>query len=215
MDGQALASVTQGKLPSLAEIPSVSIMVVNLFYPKEIQKPRGQGLGYLIPRTVAPEMNPERALGVFFDSDVNGWEPDEPKGGTKLTVLMGGHYYGTELDPPSEDEAIRQAKAVLERHLGIPHDTPAFATARLAKNCIPQANVGHGHRLMRARAALTTDFGGRLAVAGGAYSRIGVMGALRAGHDAARKIANGDWQGTGLPSTLWPEMVQVKRSILS
>ena len=55
-----------------------------------------QGFGYLIPQSVPFELNPERALGVIFDSDIS---PDlhstvpAEKLGTRLTVMMGGHWW--------------------------------------------------------------------------------------------------------------------------
>ncbi|PHH87273.1 hypothetical protein CDD83_9108 [Cordyceps sp. RAO-2017] len=49
---------------------------------------------------------------------------------------------------------------------------------------------------------LERDFGGRLAVAGGAYADIGVMGALRAGYDAARP---GCGRATGLERFAHPD----------
>jgi oxygen-dependent protoporphyrinogen oxidase len=170
-------------------------MRVNLWFPQENLKP--PGLGYLIPNTVAPETNPEHALGVFFDSDVQVRSADEPAG-TKLFVLMGGHYYdepGAKI--PSEDEAIVQARNLLERHLGIPRDAPCHAVAGFAKDCIPQHNVGHQDLLRQAHKELDSHFEGRLAVAGGSYSRIGAIASLRAGYDAAISTKSG-LENTGL-----------------
>ena len=79
-----------GKLPSLKQFESVSIMAVNLWFPEPNLKP--PGFGYLIPRSVSKELNPHHALGVFFDSDIGNNHPEEPEG-TKLFVLMGGHHY--------------------------------------------------------------------------------------------------------------------------
>ncbi|KAJ6790092.1 hypothetical protein PWT90_02096 [Aphanocladium album] len=182
---KALVASTGDRLSALESIESVSIMTVNLWYPIENMKPRG--FGYLIPRSVPAEQNPEHALGVFFDSDVIAERgPDEPAG-TKLFVLMGGHYYDGR-NPPSEEEAVEQAKAVLERHLGIPRHTPCHAMARLARDCIPQPITGHEFRLRAADSQLLSEFEGRLTVASGSYGRIGVMGALRNGHAAAYSI---------------------------
>lgn len=205
LTSQDLARVTAEKLPSLAETHSVSIMTVNMWYPQEKLKP--PGFGYLIPRSVSREHNAERALGVFYDSDVSAaTSPDEPPG-TKLFVLMGGHYYDSGAPPPSEADAIEQAKSLLERHLGIPADAPCFALSRFAKECIPQHFVGHNDRMMQADQELRDHFSGRLAVAGGSYSKIGAMGAIRAGYDIARQTAgdpNG-WHTTGLESLEFPE----------
>ncbi|UPK99388.1 hypothetical protein LCI18_010323 [Fusarium solani-melongenae] len=195
LSSQDTANLAPSKLRAFSKAHSVSIMRVNLWFPQENIKP--PGLGYLIPNTVAPEMNPEHALGVFFDSDVQVRSADEPAG-TKLFVLMGGHYYdepGAKI--PSEDEAIIQARSLLERHLGIPRDAPCHAVAGLAKNCIPQHNVGHQDLLRDAHRELCTHFEGRLAVAGGSYGRIGAIASLRAGYDAALSTKSG-LENTGL-----------------
>ncbi|KAH6996614.1 hypothetical protein BKA56DRAFT_609848 [Ilyonectria sp. MPI-CAGE-AT-0026] len=194
LTAQALAGATHGHLPTLAESHSVDVMTVNLWFPQEDIKP--PGTGYLIPRTVPPEANPEHALGVFFDSDIQTRGPDEPAG-TKLFVLMGGHYYDQPgVSTPSEAEAILQARAVLERHLGIPLDAPCHAVSRLAKQCIPQHYVGHQGRMRAAHAELRKAYKGRLAVAGGSYTRIGAVAALRAGYDAATSVVGEDWLTT-------------------
>ncbi|POR31614.1 Protoporphyrinogen oxidase [Tolypocladium paradoxum] len=206
VSSQDLARATGDKLPSLAETHSVSIMTVNIWYPRQDIKP--PGFGYLIPRSVTRENNPERALGVFFDSDVAAPAGDEPPG-TKLFVLLGGHYYDSGPPPPSEAAAVEQAKSLLERQLGIPRDSPCFAMARLARDCIPQHFVGHHDRMMQADQELRDAFAGRLAVAGGSYSKVGAMGAIRAGYDVARQTAGrggGDgWFTTGLEHLEFPE----------
>ncbi|KAH7326660.1 hypothetical protein B0I35DRAFT_475287 [Stachybotrys elegans] len=199
--GELLAKlVGPQKVPTLASMHSTSIMLVNLWYPYENIKPRG--IGYLIPRDLPEGQNPEHALGVFFDSDVIPNAPDEPTG-TKLAVLMGGHYYDRPgVTPPSQEEAIAQAKLVLERHLDIPKDMPCFAVARLAKGCIPQHLVGHHQALETAASDIEKHFGGTLSVVSGTYDAIGIMGALSAGRNMAHALAlNRDlWGWTGI----WP-----------
>ncbi|KAL6833285.1 hypothetical protein J3E69DRAFT_323604 [Trichoderma sp. SZMC 28015] len=206
LPSQHLARITDD-IPSLGSSHAVSIMTVNIWYPQTNLKP--PGFGYLIPLSVPPEQNPERALGVFFDSDVGVRGPGEPAG-TKLFVLMGGHYYDTKKEHgptvrvPSEEEAIQQAKAVLERHLGIPQSTPCFAMARLASECIPQYNRGHQDTMAAADQELHDSFKGRLAVAGGSYTKIGAMGALRNGYDIANTVARENWLTTGLEQLEFP-----------
>ncbi|KAL6692539.1 hypothetical protein J3F84DRAFT_383066 [Trichoderma pleuroticola] len=206
LPSQHLAHITDD-IPSLDSSHAVSIMTVNIWYPQTNLKP--PGFGYLIPLSVPPEQNPERALGVFFDSDVGVRGPDEPAG-TKLFVLMGGHYYdsnkehGPTVRVPSEEEAIQQAKAVLERHLGIPQSTPCFAMARLASECIPQYSRGHQDTMAAADQELHDGFKGRLAVAGGSYTKIGAMGALRNGYDIANTVARENWLTTGLEQLEFP-----------
>ncbi|PTB64159.1 Protoporphyrinogen oxidase [Trichoderma citrinoviride] len=208
LPSQHLARITDA-LPSLAPSHAVSIMTVNIWYPQPNLKP--PGFGYLIPLSVPAEQNPERALGVFFDSDVGVRGPDEPPG-TKLFVLMGGHYYddkkqqpgAASVHVPSEEEAVQQAKRVLERHLGIPQSTPCFAMARLASGCIPQYVCGHQDAMAAADEDLRDSFDGRLAVAGGSYTKIGAMGALRNGYDIASTVAREDWLTTGLEQLEFP-----------
>lgn len=189
-----LARMTKNQgLTALSGYRSATLMVVNLWYPTTIRKPAG--LGYLIPSTIPASSNPERALGVFFDSDVGIRGPDEPAESTKLTVLMGGHYYdsdpaldGRPLPIPDQEQAVRQAKAVLHRQLQIPLDTPCFGSARLARDCIPQHTVGHGARNIALQRQIAERFKGTLAVAGGSYTRPGVLAAVRAGWDVAWRL---------------------------
>jgi oxygen-dependent protoporphyrinogen oxidase len=180
-------------------------MTVNIWYPYEGIVPRG--LGYLIPDTLPFEDNPERGLGVFFDSHVgigSGASPhdDYREPGTKLFVLLGGHYYDpnepNSTQPPSEGQAIDQAKTLLERHLGIPRHTTCHATARLAPGCLPQHTVGHHARVSRLSAQLAQSFGNRLAAVGGSFGKPGVVPGLRAGWDAAFSVANEDFLANGL-----------------
>ncbi|QPC75780.1 hypothetical protein HYE68_006532 [Fusarium pseudograminearum] len=195
LSAQQIARLASDKVPSLSAAHSVSVMTVNIWFPQENLKP--PGFGYLIPNSVDPELNPEHALGVFFDSDVGTRSKDEPAG-TKLFVLMGGHYYDRpDVTPPTEEEAIVQARNLLERHLGIPRDAPAYATANFAKECIPQHYVGHQGLLRNAHAELKQNFGGRLAVAGGSFHRIGTIASLRSGYDAAVAAKSG-LEATGL-----------------
>ncbi|KAK1968910.1 protoporphyrinogen oxidase [Colletotrichum sublineola] len=190
----ALAAATGGALPSLARSPNVSIMAVNLWYPQPGLNASHPGVGYLVPRAV--DSNPEGLLGVFFDSDVVPRAPLEPEG-TKFFVLLGGHYWDQYASYPTEEEGIEMAKSVLERHLGIPKTQPAFAMARLAKDCIPQHHVGHGERMGRAAGELYAAYGGKLAVAGGSYTSIGVMGGIRAGYDMATHVAQSEQTHVG------------------
>lgn len=200
-------------------------MTVNIWYPFTMPV---HGVGYLIPAATPHEENPERGLGVFYDSSAGIGEnretapknqskskddaddtPSEKRleGGTKLFVLMGGHLYDRDgVQPPSPDEAIEQAKALVQRHMGIPVETPCHAVANLAKNCLPQHNVGHYSRLTALHEDLERHYGKRLAVAGGSFTKPGVAGAMRAGYDIADAVANDDFLATGLEDSIEPEV---------
>jgi oxygen-dependent protoporphyrinogen oxidase len=199
LPAQHLARITGDKLPTLKDSHSVSIMTVNLWYPFDNIVP--SGLGYLIPSSTPRERNPERALGVFLDSEVGvGANPKTgPEPGTKLFVLLGGHYYdepGASI--PSEEEAIQQAKTLLERQLRIPRDLPCHAVASLAPECLPQHYVGHHRRMAAASNELEVGFNNRLAAIGGSYRSPGLLGAARAGYDIADSVAGRDFFDNGL-----------------
>ena len=144
-------------------------MTVSLFYPTENLTSHHNAFGYLIPLTTP---NPEQALGVFFDSDTYGLAPSE-KRGTKLTVLMGGHMWGSEADVPSKEECVRRARAMLERHLGAQGRAGSSRTSNFAEGCIPQHAPSHRAVLAQTHDALLESFKGRLSVAGGSVHRRG------------------------------------------
>lgn len=158
-------------------------MTVSFFFPQEDLTAHHQAFGYLIPLTTP---NPEQVLGVFFDSDTYGLAPQE-KRGTKLTVLMGGHLWSGS-PVPSKDECVERARTMLARHLKLTA-TPEVTHVNFAKGCIPQHGPAHRSILADAHTALLDSFRGRLAVAGGSYTPVGVMPAMRAGYDAARHVA--------------------------
>jgi oxygen-dependent protoporphyrinogen oxidase len=179
-------------------------MVVNIWYPTPQANFPHNGFGYLLPQALDYSQNPESILGVIFDSDreyplPTESNPDPPSRGadfhhgTKLTVLMGGHYWYTlpRSYLPTTQEARKMALAAVERHLNLSPDLTAQATttATLCRNCLPQHTVGHAARMKAAHAELEWGFKGRLAVAGQSYQTPGVLGALRAGRDVAWQVA--------------------------
>ena len=163
-------------------------MVVNLYFSQpDLLSVRG--FGYLIPRTVSFDRNPEMALGVVFDSDVSVGQDTVP--GTKVTVMLGGHWWDDWDVYPDEEEGGRMAKAVLERHLGITEE-PQVVRVALQKKCIPQYTVGHEERMAEA-SILLEKFDGRLRVTGSSYTGVGVNDCVR----AARNVVDGLVDGTG------------------
>lgn len=191
---KTLAGLTVNKLPSLARSTAVTIRVVNIWYPTPNLNAPFNGIGYLIPSTT-PD-NHEGILGVLFDSD------REHRGrnyggdtvpGTKLTVMMGGHYWDTE---PSymydENKCINMAKRAVERHLQISEEDAAgaVATTKLCRDCIPQHTVGHRERMADAHHELLKAFKGNLSVVGGSYQTPGINSALRGAADIAYELSN-------------------------
>lgn len=159
-------------------------MVVNLFFTNPDVLPV-HGFGYLIPRSVPFEQNPECALGVVFDSDAVDDQDSAP--GTKVTVMIGGHWWDGNDTYPTEAQGVEMAKSILKRHLGITEE-PAKVLASLQKDCIPQYTVGHEERMKTAHDELMSGFGGRLAVAGNSYTGVGVNDCVRGARDVVIRL---------------------------
>ncbi|KAJ5584318.1 uncharacterized protein N7459_004118 [Penicillium hispanicum] len=173
---------------------ATTVMVVNLYYPSPKVVPV-MGFGYLIPRSIPVEQNPEFGLGVIFASlSSNGFngpsqdthlsQDDAP--GTKLTVMLGGHYWDgwKPADYPDHDSAVHMARTMLQRHLGIT-DVPTIARSRLQQNAIPQYTVGHLDRMHDLSATVRREFDRRLVLAGNWYNGVGVNDCIRQGILAA------------------------------
>lgn len=161
----------------------MTVMVVNFFYEKEDLLPV-TGFGYLIPRSVPFEQNPEMGLGVIFGSESSVGQ--DTVAGTKLTVMMGGHYWDgwKESDYPDHESAVSMARSLLKRHLGIT-DAPAISRSRLQRDAIPQYTVGHMDRMKRLSSSAREEFNNRLTFAGSWYGGVGVLDCIKQAYLAA------------------------------
>lgn len=168
-------------------------MVVNLFYSNASILPV-HGFGYLLPRSVPINQNPERALGVVFDSDASIGQDDIL--GTKVTVMLGGHWWDDFDTYPDENQGADMAKKILQRHLGISEE-PRAVRVSLQKSCIPQYIVGHEDRMADTSKRLTKSFKGRLRVAGNSYTGVGLNDCIRAARDVVKGLVD-DTGSTGL-----------------
>ncbi|OQN99839.1 hypothetical protein B0A48_14609 [Cryoendolithus antarcticus] len=242
----ALAPATTTIAP---ETPSVTVMTVNLYFRESDLHP--PGFGYLIPRATPFEQNPERALGVVFDTayapsymdtdsatwhtadmevlkaqreagrmiNVNdfGWynfpekpvvQDTVPNRGTKLTVMLGGHWWNDWPAYPDEKEGVAMARSILKRHLNITQEPEAYQV-NLQKDCIPQYTVGHDARLMKAHNELWKSYQGRLRVAGSWIQGVGVNDCLRSAYDVVKGLRDGR-DGTGLEQIGRDEYVRLR-----
>lgn len=182
-------------LPSFLDTSAVTVSVVNLYYPDPNLLPI-RGFGYLIPQATPLDQNPELALGVVFDSEITREQDTAP--GTKVTVMLGGHWWDGWETLPTDAELLQKAKSVLNRHLGITGEPEAFHVST-QKDCIPQYTVGHAKRMKEAHFALLRNFGGRLKVAGNSYTGVGVNDCLMAAKEIALATQADDWSSrTGL-----------------
>ncbi len=175
---------------------SATVMVVNLYYSSATLPI--QGFGYLIPRSVPYEQNPEMALGVVIDSDAETLDRDVDGNpahiGTKLTVMLGGHYWShlSASEYPSEAEGLEMAKRVVARHLKI-EEEPEASRVALQLNCIPQFTVGHINRLGLMDTGMATLFGNRVTMAGAAWNEdgVGLNDCVLSGLEASVAVMNG------------------------
>lgn len=233
----------------IPHIPSVAVMTVNLYYRTPDLNP--PGFGYVIPQATPFENNPERALGVVFDTacspssqdlDPANWQildteqlqkareqgqmvnvndfawynmPERPNAqddvkvrGTKLTVMLGGHWWNDWPTFPTEKEGLDLAKSVVQRHLGITEE-PEVWQVNLQEKCIPQYVVGHEQKLKTAHNNISREYKGRLRVAGNWMSGVGVNDCLRSAWDVVRSLKEGK-DGTGLEHIGTNEYVRLK-----
>lgn len=240
-----------GSPPLLPPIPSVTVMTVTMYFRTPTLHP--PGFGYLIPQAVPFDYNPERALGVVFDTayspgsddlNVQNWHidnvehlmqarehgqlvnvndfawhnmPNKPNAqddvrnrGTKVTVMLGGHWWDDWPAYPDEKEGLALARSVLERHLGIVEEPEAFQV-NLQSNCIPQYTVGHERRLREGHNNIWRQYKGRLRVAGNWIGGVGVNDCLRSAYDVAASMGDGR-DGTGLEHVGTQEYVRLKSS---
>ncbi|KAI3392150.1 hypothetical protein diail_6128 [Diaporthe ilicicola] len=191
----SLAKLTGDALPTLKNhSTAVTIQIVNLWYPDSSLTSGHPGFGYLIPQSVPTDYNPHAALGVIFDSDREA-AADVPERqsakGTKLTVMLGGHYWDY-LDAdswPDAKEATAMAMDTVHRQLGIPPTEPVFTSTKVCRECIPQHLVGHRERMAQAHTELYDAFRGTLSVVGSSYTPPGVLPSLKAGRDMALQVS--------------------------
>lgn len=181
---------TKSVVKILSYNDTVTVMVVNLWYSTPNLLPV-QGFGYLIPKNVPATQNPELGLGVVFDSDAIQGQDTVP--GTKLTVMMGGHYWSafSKDQLPSESEGVSNAKSLVARHLGITQE-PVISKASIQYNCIPQYGPKHNsHMHDLGYHLISNDFKRRLIVAGASYDGVGVNDCISSGFSAADDILSG------------------------
>ncbi|CAI7601567.1 unnamed protein product [Penicillium pancosmium] len=184
---------------------ATTVMVINLYYsnPNLLSI---NGFGYLIPRSTPASENPECGLGVIFATESSSGEElgeceefgdgswkirkqpvsQDTAKGTKLTVMMGGHYWDhfRPGDYPDHETAVSMACKMLERHLGVT-EKPTIARSRLQQDAIPQYTVGHLDRMYELSKTVKRDFDQRLVLAGNWYNGVGVGDCIKQGIMAA------------------------------
>lgn len=165
-------------------------MTVNLYFSSSSLLPV-EGFGYLIPQSIPFEQNTERALGVIFDSSAIRGQDNAP--GTKVTVMIGGHWWDGWTQYPSEEEGLECAKSVLRNHLNI-EEEPVAHMVNLSKDCIPQYTLGYEERLRDFANGIQDEYKGRLRVVGSQYNGVGVNDCITGAWNLARGLRGDGWK---------------------
>ncbi|ELU06870.1 hypothetical protein CAPTEDRAFT_228548 [Capitella teleta] len=137
-----LASLMSKQHSSMAtdlnRIPLASVGVVNLQF--EGDRLPIQALGHLVPFC-----EPDRVLGILYDSCSFPGHGTLDRPTTRLSVMMGGAWFEDHFGPVdqySDDELTEVALKATRDQLGI-KEKPFRVISKVAKRGIPQYNVGH------------------------------------------------------------------------
>ncbi|KAK4053234.1 oxygen-dependent protoporphyrinogen oxidase [Microbotryomycetes sp. JL221] len=195
-------------------IPNSTVAVVNLAFSQPTNTSSNRlfppGFGYLIPRSIPIEMNPHRALGVIFDSDVMPNVDDSQQNNLiKCSVLMGGSYW-LDSGPPTSmthhDDLVRAALETIRLHVPQVKSMNSnlfkllFSLSHVHHECIPQVPpMYHEHvrsleqRLQNVRQLRN---GVKVAIVGSGLASVGVNGAVKHAWNVGMSVAR-DIQGQG------------------
>lgn len=153
---------------NLKSIPYTSVAVVNLGYRAPLL--RKKGFGFLIP-----QQEKESALGMIWDSAVFP-SHNRQNAETRLTVMMGGSKH-PEITALGSSEHYTIARQLVAKHLNI-HQLPDTFHPYIAKEAIPQYQVGHQERVV----SIKTDLGAlssRLFCLGSAFEGVSINDCIR------------------------------------
>jgi len=154
-----------------------SSVTVTLGYDEAVHAALPAGFGFLVPRT-----ENRRLLAATFVH--NKFPSRAPQDRALIRCVLGGTRDERVLES-SEDEILAVVREELRQILSI-SAPPVFARVCKWKQAMAQYNVGHGATVERIRNLLAGMPG--LAIAGNAYSGIGVPDCVRSGTDAAAKV---------------------------
>jgi len=172
-----LAKVSVELANELRSICYSSSVTVTLGYDEAIHAALPAGFGFLVPRT-----ENRRLLAATFVH--NKFPSRAPQDRALIRCVLGGTRDERVLES-SEDEILAVVREELRQILSI-SAPPVFARVCKWKQAMAQYNVGHGATVERIRNLLAGMPG--LAIAGNAYSGIGVPDCVRSGTDAAAKV---------------------------
>jgi oxygen-dependent protoporphyrinogen oxidase len=163
----------------LEGIPYASSATINLAYKREDIAHPLDGFGFVVPFIEG------RALIACTFSSVK-FPGRAPQGHVLLRTFVGGALQ-PEMFELSPDELISRACADLRDLLGIER-APLFAEVSKWERSMPQYHLGHLKRVKRIKERIASQPG--LALAGNAYSGLGIPDCIRSGEAAADSIVS-------------------------
>ena len=143
----------------------VDVAVVNMRYQKNLVKLPYNGFGFLVPSREYSEL-----LGVTWDSLVFPAQQDD--GVCAMTAMIGGAHH-PHVGAMSNSELREMAQRLVLPKLNI-LEKPSTIYCGVAKNCIPQYNVGHHESVLRVENTLREAFRGRVHAIGTSLYGVGV-----------------------------------------
>jgi len=174
-----LEAVAPSAAADLNAIPYAGVRVLGLGYDRiDVPHPL-DGFGFLVPRG-----HGVRILGCLWTSTLFPWQA--PEGKVLLRIIAGGT-----VDPGftnlSDDDALRVARADLERTMGIVAEPEMIHHVRW-ENAIPQYPPGHQNRVARIMHEIAATPG--LHLTGAAYHGTGLNDCVGDAARVAREVAD-------------------------
>jgi oxygen-dependent protoporphyrinogen oxidase len=177
----AAASLLREMDPNLAAeldaIPYESTATINLAYKRSDIRHPLDGFGFVVP------FIEKRSIIACSFSSVK-FSGRAPEGHVLLRAFVGGALQ-PEVFALDEDEIIQRVRADLRDLLGI-EKPPLFTELAKWHRSMPQYHVGHLERVKRIKERVATL--PCLALAGNAYTGVGIPDCIRGGETAADKI---------------------------
>lgn len=173
----ALMSAQQELGAELNAIPYTSSMTVVLGYDQHVRSSLPAGFGFLVPRTEA-----RKILAATFVH--NKFPHRAPENRAIIRCFIGGSV-AEEMFEHGETDIASAVETELKSILGL-SATPLFTRVYKWRKAMAQYTVGHSARVSRIRSLVAQMPG--LALAGNAYSGIGVPDCVRTGQEAADKV---------------------------
>ncbi|KAJ1569748.1 oxygen-dependent protoporphyrinogen oxidase [Nowakowskiella sp. JEL0078] len=160
---------------ALAEIPFITIAVVNLAYTSKLPH---DGFGYLVPRSQVDSAKP--VLGCIFDTNVTkAAGVDEEL--TRVTVMIGGWWFDSK-EVPSDSKLREMAVEAVRNSCGL--EVPVMERVSVHRESIAQYVIGHADRVSRIENAM----GGGIRVVGASYRGVGINDCVLGARLAAKNV---------------------------